>query len=221
MHISIIDDEKILAQRIQKKLENEGFAVSIFHGYKEFMQNGDARSKLYIIDISLWDGSGFEIITWLRANSSSKAPIMIISGYGDSEKVVYGLNIGADDYMIKPLLPDELIARVKALMRRPHTLISSKLLLYKDISYNPERHETRVWENQVYLTHKESMILELFLSRQWHLVSREELINSVWGWNKLSDVSDNTINVTLSKLRKKVGNNFDLKTIYNEGYIIE
>ena len=185
------------------------------------MRHGDARSNLYIIDISLWDGSGFDIITWLRGNSNTKAPIMIISGYGESEKVVYGLNIGADDYMVKPLLPDELIARVKALMRRPSNILSDKILLYKNISYNPERRETKVWENKVYLTHKESMILELFLTRFWRLVSREELINAVWWWNQLSDVSDNTINVTLSKLRKKIGNNFNLKTIYNEWYILE
>jgi DNA-binding response OmpR family regulator len=106
-------------------------------------------------------------------------------------------------------------------MRRPSNILSDKILLYKNISYNPERCETKVWENKVYLPHKESMILELFLTRFWRLVSREELINAVWWWNQLSDVSDNTINVTLSKLRKKIGNNFNLKTIYNEWYILE
>jgi DNA-binding response OmpR family regulator len=101
------------------------------------MRYGDAKSQLYIIDISLGDGSGFDIIRWLRENANSLSPILIISGYGNSEKIIYGLNIGGDDYIIKPINPEELIARVKALMRRPSILISDKILLYKSISYNP------------------------------------------------------------------------------------
>lgn len=221
MHISIIDDEKILGWKIQKKLENEGYAVSVFHSYTDFMMNGDSKSQLYIVDISLGDGSGFDIITWLRDSAESKAPIMIISWYGNSEKVVYGLNIGADDYLGKPFSPDELIARVKALLRRPVTLIPQALLKYKNITFNPANKETKVWGSKIYLTHKETMILEFFLGLQKEVVSREKLITSIWWWHRLGDVSDNTINVTLSKLRKKIGTNFNLKTLYNHGYILE
>jgi DNA-binding response OmpR family regulator len=108
------------------------------------MRIGDAKSHLYIIDVSLGDGSGFDIITWLRESAQSKSPILIISGYGNSEKVVYGLNIGADDYMVKPLIPEELMARIKALLRRPIVLSSNAVLNYKDISYDSSRKETRV-----------------------------------------------------------------------------
>lgn len=221
MHISIIDNERMLVQRIQKKLELEGYAVSTFLGYKDFFQNGDARSHLYVIDISLWDGSGFDIIHWLRIKSNCASPIMIISWKSDTDTVIYGLNIGADDYMKKPLLPDEFIARVKALMRRPKTIIPHTELTYKMITCRPEKRETKVWNNKIYLTHKESLMLETLLKMKWQIIRREDIIDSVWWWTKLSEVSDNTINVTLSKLRKKIGDELKLKTLYNEWYILE
>lgn len=221
MHISIIDDERILGSKIKKKLENEGYAVSTFYSYSDFMTNGDADSQLYIIDISLWDGSWFDIIKWLREDADCKSPIMIMSGYGDSENIIYGLNIGADDYLTKPFIPDELIARVKALLRRPTTLIPYKLLAYNSITFDPESRETRCWDTKIYLTHKESMVLEFFLLQQWRIISREKLITYIWWGHLISDVSDNTINVTLSNVRRKIWENFNLKTMYNHGYILE
>ncbi len=221
MHISIIDDERILGSKIKKKLENEWYAVSAFYSYHDFMMNGDANSQLYIVDISLWDGSWFDIIKWLRENTECKSPIMIMSWYWDSENIIYGLNIGADDYLTKPFIPEELIARVKALLRRPTILVPHKLLRYKNIVFDPESRETTYWDTKLYLTNKESMILEFFLIHQWEIVSREKLITYIWWWHNIGDVSDKTINVTHSKLRKKIWEDFTLKTMYNHWYILE
>jgi len=126
MHISIIDDEKLLTHKISKKLEGSGYATSSFYGYEDFMRHGDIRSQLYIVDISLRDGSGFDIIKWLR-NGKSRAPIIIISGYGDTSRITYGLDLGADDYLVKPVQPDELVARIRAILRRPNTLSSERI----------------------------------------------------------------------------------------------
>lgn len=221
MHISIIDDEKILANKILKKLQNSGYAASAFHGYEDFMQHGDASSELYIIDLSLWDGTGFDIIRWLRKNKDSCVPIIIISGYGDSQNIIYWLELGADDYLTKPLVPDELIARVKAILRRPHGLMNEGIMRYRNISFNTATKETRVWNDIIYLTKNESLIVETFLSNQKKILTRERLISNVWWGHHLSDVSDNTINVTLSNIRKKLGGDFVPKTIYNQGYILE
>ena len=166
MHITIVDDEKVLGSKIKKKLENEWYAVSAFYGYNEFMAQGDANSQLYIVDISLWDGSGFDIISWLRTKVECKAPIIIMSGYGDSENIIYGLNIGADDYLTKPFVPDELIARVKALLRRPVDMLPQKLLQYKNITFDPVTKEVMVWSTKLHLGHKEKMILEFFMTNQ-------------------------------------------------------
>ncbi len=108
------------------------------------MAHGSVSSQLYIVDISLGDGSGFDIIASLRSEEGCRAPILIISGYGDSDKIVYGLNIGADDYLTKLFVPDELIARIRALLRRPIDITPRIFLRYKDITHDPSNQETRV-----------------------------------------------------------------------------
>lgn len=221
MRITLIDDERFLTAKIEKKLQDAGFVVQVYHGYKEFMKHTDSTSDMYIIDISLTDGSGFEIVKWLRNSAETKVPILIISGYGDAERITLWLNLGWDDYMVKPLVPEVMIARIRALMRRPLNLLTGASLKYKNITYNIDKKETCVDENRVYLTHKETRILELFLREQWRIINRENLINSVWGCHEASLVTDNTINATLSKMRRKIGSPFSLKTVYNEWYILE
>ena len=144
MHISVIDDEKILANKVLKKLQGSGYAASAFYGYEDFMRHGDADSQLYIIDISLGDGTGFDIVRWLRQNKQSTVPIIMISGYGDSQNIIYGLDLGADDYLTKPLVPDELIARVKAILRRPSIINAGEIIRYKNISFHTHTREVYV-----------------------------------------------------------------------------
>lgn len=221
MHISIIEDEKILAGRIKKKLEAVGYSATEYHWYQEFMRYGNARSELYIIDISLWDGNGFDIIDWLRNSVDYSGPIIIISWYGNPEKVIHGLNIWADDYLGKLFLPDELIARIRALLRRPANFIKSDIVHCGGISYDPETKEVKVEGTRVILSHKEALILEMFLRKPKSVITREDMVVSVWWWAEAFDVSDNTINVTLSKLRRKIWPDFALRTLYNEWYIFE
>ncbi len=221
MHITIIDDERILTEKIRKRLEHEWFSVSIFYSYDDFIKNGNPNSQFYIVDISLGWKTGYEIVRWLRESSHCLAPIMMISAYNDSQRIVHGLDLGADDYMIKPFSSDEFVARVRALFRRPTMFVPLRTLTYKWICLDPVTHKVKTWDNTVRLTHKENMILEFFLKNQWVMVSRENLITNIWWWNLLSDVTDNTINVTMSKLRKKIWEDFNLRTMYNGGYILE
>ena len=222
MRITIIDDEKILASKIWKKLQNNWYSINLFHGYQDFMQNGDANSALYIIDISLQDGSGFDIVQWLRKSQNPHVPVIIISGYWDSHKIIYWLDIWADDYLTKPFVPEELLARVKAVLRRPATeTIAKKTIKYKKITYCTETKMAQVGTNSIYFTKNEARILEYFLMNQGHVISRAKLIGEVWWWDGFFEVTDNTINVTLSKIRKKLWENFALKAVYNQGYILE
>ncbi len=180
MHISIIDDEKILVNKLLKKIQSNGYAASAFNGYEHFMKHGDSTSELYIVDLSLGDGTGFDIIRWLRKDKHSRVPIIIISGYGDSQNIVYGLGIGADDYITKPFVPEELIARIKAVLRRPQQSLIEPVLSYKNITFDTGTMETRIDNKPLYLSRNESLMVEAFLSNQNKILTREQIISHVW-----------------------------------------
>ncbi len=185
------------------------------------MARGDGNSELYIIDISLGDGTGFDIIHWLRDTKRSGAPIIIASGYGDSEKIIYGLNIGADEFLIKPVIPEELIARVKAMLRRPANYIDSTIVKYNDMEFDLTTKEIRIGKQKIRLSKNESLLFEAFVVNQGKIVSREKILADVWGSHNFTDISDNTINVTLSNVRKKLGGRFKPRAIYNYGYQLD
>ena len=127
------------------------------------MRHSDVISDLYILDIALKDGSGFDIIDWLRNKKESNTPVLITSGYGDSQNIIYGLNIGADDYITKPFIPEELLARVRALLRRPAQMGATKDICHKNLIFHPGTKEVTIETGKVILAHKEILILEFFL----------------------------------------------------------
>ncbi len=219
MHICIIEDEEILNEKIVKKLENNGFLASGYTSYKQFIQYGDTLSDLYVIDISLWDGSGFDIIHYLREQACN-APIIILSGYSDSEKIIYGLNIGADDYMTKPFVPEVLVARIQALLRRPKNIVETEVLEYKNIRLTPSTWLVEVNNIPVHLSRKEFFILELLLKSPSEYVDRDEFISKIWGSNK-EEITNNNINVTLLKLRRKLWETVHIETNPVIGYRIQ
>ncbi len=221
MHISIVDDEKILVERIMKKLIHHGYAVSGYFGYEDFMKHSTHQSQLYIIDISLRDGTGFDIVEHLRIRLKSKAPILIVSGYSDSDKIIYGLNLGADDFLVKPIIPEVLIARIQAVLRRPVQYLESQTVRYQGIVFDRISKKTLLDKEVVSLNTKERLILETFLIHKGKMISRERLVSEVWGSDRLIDISDSTINATLSNLKKKLKGKFLPKTLYNVGYVLE
>lgn len=223
MNISIIDDEKILANKTSKKLEKYWYSVNVYHSCHDFFQSSFMESDLYIIDLGLWDGSWFDIIKWLRGKKKSKAPIIITSSYADSENKIYGLDIWADDYMTKPFIPEELLARIKAQLRRKNNLINkdSNTIIYKNITFEKNSGIITVWWIEIAVTKKERQLIHLFLSHVGQLIPKNKIIFSIWDSSDFESVSDNTINVTISKIRKKLWENFKLKTRVNSGYILE
>ncbi len=223
MHISIIDDEKVLTNKISKKLKLNWYSVSEYYSYKDFLQNWNYTdiSDLFILDLSLWDGSGFDIIKHIRNNKKLNTPIIIISWFWDSQNVIFWLDLWADDYLTKPFLPEELLARVRAVLRRPKKVNVENKAKYKNITIDNTTKEVFLDDEKVSLTKKEVLLLDLFINNIWVLIEKEKLVNYIW-WVKSSlDVSDNTINVTISTLRKKLWWNFLLKTKHNLGYILE
>lgn len=221
MRVSIVDDEKILAGNIAKKLEKNGFTVSVYHGYRQFVNTDRGDSQLYVVDLSLGDGSGFDIIKWLRETRKTTAPIILISGHGDSQNIIRGLDIGADDYLTKPFQPDELVARIRAVVRRSSAQSASFAYVLGKLACDPAKGIVSYDGKPLVLTRNERLLVETLIERPKWIVSRDELIARVWGGGRVIDVSDNTISVTLSNVRKKLGSDFRVRTVYNQGFILE
>ena len=219
MHISIIDDEKILNNKIVKKLESNGYTASGFLSYKEFLQYGNHLSDLYIVDVSLGDGSGFEVVRFLRKKWCT-SPILMLSWYGDSENIIYGLNIGADDYMTKPFIPDELIARIHALLRRPKNLQDQNCIEYKWLTLLPMSGKAALHGSPIQLSRKEFFFLEILLMNRGNFVERDVLVTKVWWSPELDEISNNNINVISSRLRKKIGPDLVIESGTNKAYRI-
>lgn len=150
------------------------------------------------------DGSGFDIIKWLREVRKSTAPIILISGYGDSQNVIYGLDIGADDYLTKPFQPDELVARIKAVIRRASAKREGDpWFSFGKLSCCPASSSAYFDGKPLPLTKNERLMLEALIERPNWTVPRDELVSRVWGSG--SFVTENTVSVTLSSVRKKIG----------------
>lgn len=224
MHISIIDDEKVLTSRISKKLKLAWYSVSEFYSYGDFMLNGshEIPCDLYLIDISLWDGTWFDIVKFLRNEKNILSPIIIMSAFWDSQNKIFWLDIWADDYITKPIIPEELLARVRAKLRRKEEFKKEDTCItYKNLSLCIANQEMHLNSQKIDLTQKEYLICELFVRNRWIVIERTKLVQYVWWLQWSIDVRDNTINVTLSKLKKKLLGNFNLQVRYNAGYILE
>lgn len=222
MHIAVIDDEKLLNRHISKKLENNWYKVTSFYSLRDF-NTSDIDLKyfdLILVDIWLWDWSWFEIIKKVRQKMKLSIPIIIISWYNDKENIVYGLDLWADDYIKKPILPEELLARVKAISRRPQNLLSQNVLTYNNITLDVDSRELKIWVKKVDLSKKEIDIVELFIKNKWKIIPKNDFIAFWWWEEKILSVSDNTIYVTLSTIRKKLWSKFKLEAKKNLGYIL-
>ena len=221
MHITIIEDEKILSNNIAKKLNRNWYNTKVFNSYNEFINENNLDSDLYVIDISLTDWNWFDIIKHIRKNRENKTPIIITSWYWDIEKKIYWLDIWADDYLAKPYSIEELEARIRALLRRSYENINNSEITYNDLVLNlKEKLIRKNWE-VIDLTSKEIQFVEYMMFNVWKIVKKIDLINSVWWKFDEIDVTDNTINVTISKIRKKLWESFKLKTMINRWYMLE
>ncbi len=222
MYITIIEDEKILSSNIAKKLIRNWFNTKIYNSYNEFINYSNNKSDLYIIDISLRDKKNwFDIIKYLREKKKIDSPIIIISGYSDIEKKLYWLDIWADDYLVKPFSSDELIARIRALIRRSFKATNNSKISYNNLIYNASDKIILKKGKVVNLRAREIQFVEFLLFNIGQLVTKTQIINSVWWEDDILKISDNNLDVTVSNIRRKLWKEFKLRTIINKWYILE
>ena len=222
MKILIIEDEKKIANALRRGLENEGYSATVaYNGEEGFFLLHNDSFDLLILDVMLPGRDGLEILSTLRTKQF-KTPVLILSAKDTVEDRVEGLEKGADDYLVKPFAFPELLARIRALLRRGKPLISS-LFTIADLKMNLiERTVVRA-ERSILLTTKEFQLLEYLIKNQNNIVSREMLASEVWHETNRATPLDNVIDVHIARLRHKIDDPFDkplLHTIRGIGFII-
>ena len=215
--IFIIDDEPNIVELARLYLEREGFKVlSAGKGRDGLDQIASASPNLVILDVMLPDIDGFEVLKRLR--KSSKVPVLMLSARREDVDKIVGLEMGADDYLTKPFNPHELLARVKAVLRRSQPATATiEVIEIGQLSIDIERHEATVAGSEIELRAKEFALL-LAMARQPGIVfSREKLLNQVWGYDYYGDTR--TVDVHVNHLRDKLeGSGVDIETLRGTGY---
>jgi DNA-binding response OmpR family regulator len=221
--IALVDDEPDLVELVSLHLRRAGFEMQTFLDGRTFLKYLDRhRPDLVVLDLMLPDTDGFEICKYLRSNKEfASLPIIMLTAKGDETDRVLGLELGADDYITKPFSVKELVARVKAVLRRmeaPQTI--QKVEIGKLLAVDFEKHEVLVEGHKIELTPTEFRILGLLALNKGRVYTRDQILDHLWGQEKL--VVDRTIDVHVRNLREKLGQAAALiKNIRGVGYKIE
>lgn len=226
-HILLVDDEQEIAQLVRLYLENEGHTVTTLYDGGEAAKAIDQQEfDFAILDVMLPGQDGFSLCARIR--QAHNYPVMMLTARTEDTDKINGLAIGADDYLAKPFNPLELVARVKAQLRRytrynqgqPQPL---EQLDIRGLRIDHEKHECFLYDQPVPLTPTEFDILWLLASNRGRVFSAEELFGKVWGEEYLE--SNNTVMVHIRRLRAKLGENTRkpkfIKTVWGVGYKIE
>ncbi len=216
MDFLIVEDEKKIADSLKKGLEELDHIVSVAYdgliGEKIFDRQ---RFDLVILDVNLPGITGLELCKRIR-QKNRYVPVLILTTFGSIPDKVQGFNSGADDYMVKPFSFDELVVRIRALLRRASndTLPVGNILKLADLEMNLDTKEVSRTGKAIALTAKEFRLLEYLLRNKKRVVSRAEIGEHVW--NIDFDTNTNTIDVYVNYLRKKIDRDFDVKLIHTQ-----
>ncbi|MCX7793840.1 MAG: response regulator transcription factor [Thermodesulfovibrionales bacterium] len=225
--ILIVDDEKDLVELVSYNLKKEGFSTAAsYDGPDALSKLKDNGFDLVILDLMLPGMDGLEVLRVIRSDARlSHIPVIMLTAKGEEIDRVIGLEMGADDYVTKPFSPRELIARVKALLRRisrkPETM--EKILKIGDLEIDRERYSVRVKNREIRLSTTEFRLLLYLAERKGRIFSREQLLDAVWG-NEVF-VEPRTVDVHIRRIREQIeddpSNPRYIKTRRGAGYYIE
>ena len=217
--VLIVEDDDDIAQVLQRSLRLEGYETRIAaDGEAALGAANDFVPDLVVLDLGLPKLDGMEVARRLR--SADDVPILMLTARDELEARVEGLDAGADDYLVKPFERQELLARLRALLRRRPPRGSASLVV-ADLSLNPDTHEVRRGERIVELTQREFELLEYLMRNERIVVPRQRLLEDVWGYDPFA--TTNTIEVFVSNLRRKLEGGGEprlLHTIRGAGYVL-
>jgi DNA-binding response OmpR family regulator len=221
MRILVVEDEQKMAAVIKRILNENGYIVDVASDGKEGeLKVNDEQYDLLIVDVMLPQQSGLELCQKVRATNPS-IPILVLSALDATDDTVRGLEAGADDYMSKPFESAELIARIRALMRRGSDLKQSSVLQCSDLELDLAGRVARRNGNVIQLTLKEFTLLEYLMRNKGRVLTRSQI--SERAWERPYDLNDNNVDVYINMLRKKVDKGYDkplIQTVVGMGYVI-
>jgi len=205
-HILIVDEEENLCEILRYNLINEGYLVDVAYSAEEALKKNIQNYNLLLLDVVLGKISGFKLAHILRSNPGTAAISMIfLTGRGSENDRLTGFNLGADDYITKPFSVLELLARIKAVVRRINSKKnpSIEVISYDRLNINLTNKQVILEGEEIRFTRKEFEILKLFIENKNRLFTREELLARIW--NEEAFVLNRTIDVNITRIRKKIG----------------
>ena len=205
--ILVVDDEEDLCEILQFNLETEGYQVDVAYSAEEALIKDISQYNLLLLDVMMGEMSGFKMARLLKDNPKSKnIPVIFLTAKDTENDRITGFNIGADDYISKPFSIREVLARVKAVLRRMETSTgqaSVNELRHENLVMNLNNKKVTLDGSEISFTKKEFEILKLLLEHKNRVFSREEILSRVWSDEVI--VLDRTIDVNITRLRKKIG----------------
>lgn len=221
MRILVVEDERRIAQAIKEGLEQESYAVDVEYNGEDGLNAGLAEEyDLIMLDVMMPIMNGYEVCRELR-NDGIKTPILMLTAKDQDKDIVEGLDVGADDYLAKPFSFSVLLARIRALLRRPASSLPQQLVV-GTLKLDPVRKEVERSGQTIGLSAKEFAILEYFMRNQDRVLSKNNIMAHVWNFD--SDILPNNIEVFITYLRAKIDKPFNEKplihTVRGFGYKI-
>ena len=219
--ILLIEDEKNIVELIKYNLEREGFRVlTAMKGNAGLDMALKEKPDLVLLDLMLPELGGLDICKTLKHNDKTRnIPVIILTAKGTETDKVVGLELGADDYVTKPFSPRELVARIKAVLRRSQEKPSEEILRSGTIEVDVTKHELRLKGKSVEVTAKEFELLRVLMSSKGRVLTREVLLSKVWGYENSMNIETRTVDMHIGQLRKKIGKEAErIVTVKSVGY---
>ena len=219
MHVLVVEDDAVLADGLSRVLSGHGMAVEVVNSGTQadtLLQRPDA-AEVVVLDIGLPGMDGFEVVRRLRARGSA-VPVLLLTARDAIEDRVQGLEMGADDYLVKPFASAELVARVRALARR--NTPKPSVLSLGDLTLDTSAKRARIKERPLELSVREWAVLEYLLQHAARVVSKQQIIDAILPWG--DDLTLNAVEVYISRVRLKIADaGISIRTIRGFGYMLE
>lgn len=222
--VLVIEDEEAIAQLLAYNLEKEGFAVRIAgEGDEALVALDEERPDIVLLDWMLPNISGIEICRQIRARQGTRdLPVIMLTARGEEEDRVRGLDVGADDYVTKPFSMSELVARVRAVLRRAAPALAGDVATFADIVLDRQQCRVRRGKRDIHLGPTEFRLLDALMQRPGRVYSREQLLDRVWGQDVYVEIR--TVDVHIGRLRKALNRSGDrdpIRTVRSSGYALD